>query len=94
MAANFLNQSLAALNRNAYPKLESIAFEGFHVLETANPDEAAAAGLSDTYQAIRDYPFANATFTKIRNRDNRDVFQGFDSKPSTEGFDTALLVSS
>jgi hypothetical protein len=96
MAASFLDQSLAVLNRSTFPKLKTIRFEGFDILKTANPVEVEFAGLADTYQGIRDCPFANATFTETRNLDDRDVFQGFDCirYANMGGFHTALLVNS
>jgi hypothetical protein len=94
IAAAFLNQSLAVLNRNHFLHLEDIRFEGFHVLETATPRQAAAAGLADTFQSIRECPYPNASFTQISCIDCREVFLGYDCVSNMQGFNTALLVNS
>lgn len=94
MAGAFLNQLLAALKQKPFPQLSSIRFEGFHILETASPEEAEAAQLADTFQSIRECPFINATFTELSSVDGRDKFNGIYCPRYLGGFSTTLLRSS
>ena len=91
MAAAFLNQLLTALNASSFPRLENINFEGFHILESAIPREAAAAQLSKTFQLIQDCPYNKGSFTEVQSLDYRcaglGVFEGHDSaNPNLNGF--------
>ena len=77
MAASFLSRCLTALNQGQFNCLEHFSFEGFHILETADAEEAASARLVGVFQSIRDCPFSKASFTDISSVDYRFVFQGY-----------------
>ena len=79
LAAFFLDQAVAALNQRPFPHLDSIRFEGFDLLETANAHEAEVLRLEDTLRSSREYSYShpNATFTNISNVDGREVFLGY-----------------
>jgi hypothetical protein len=83
MAKLFLEQQLAALNENAFPQLEEIRFEGFHLLENATPQEAADAELAGVLQLVRETRFTNATFTDISSVQGRQSYHG--NNQNTEG---------
>ena len=77
MAKLFLEQQLAALNENSFPRLRKVHFEGFHLLQNASPSEAAKAELARVFQAIRDCRFADATFIDISSVQGRRCFGGY-----------------
>jgi hypothetical protein len=76
MAKLFLEQMLKALNENAFLLLKEIRFEGFALLKTANPQQAAVAGLDSIFQSIEDCRFTDATFTDISSVQGRQSYHG------------------
>lgn len=97
MAKLFLEQLLAVLNENAFPQLEVIHFEGFHLLEDADPHEAARAELAGVLQLVQDTcsRFANATLTDLRSVQGRQSYHGH-NRGTNEDLDrfAELLASS
>jgi hypothetical protein len=82
MAKSFLKQMLAALNGNAFPRLENMRFEGFSILvrlpERAGPHEVAEADLAGVFQSIEDSRFAEGIFTDISSVQHRESYHGHD----------------
>jgi hypothetical protein len=77
MAKLFLEQQLAALNENSFPRLRKIHFEGFHLIQDASPSEAVKVELASIFQAIQGCRFADATFIDISNVQVRRCFGGY-----------------
>jgi hypothetical protein len=96
MAKLFLEQVLAALHENSFPQLEEIRFEGFQILEDANPDEVANAELAGVLQLARECEsrFTNASFTDIKSLSGRKSFGGYDLQTDNYGRFADLLASS
>lgn len=94
MAKLFLEQLLDALNENNFSQLEEIHFEGFDLLEDANPHEAASAELAVVLQLVRDSRFTNATFTDLSSVHGRQSYHGHDRKTDGDGRFAELLTSS
>jgi hypothetical protein len=94
MAKLFLEQQLAVLNDNAFPQLEEIRFEGFDVLENANPQDAARAELAGVLQLVRDTRFTNASFTDIPSVQGRRSYQGNNHNTKDDSRFTKLLETS
>ncbi|KAL1588839.1 hypothetical protein WHR41_02423 [Cladosporium halotolerans] len=92
MAQLFLEQQLAALNENAFPRLKQIRFEGFTFLRDEH--EADEAAFAELFQSIQDCRFNGATFTEISSEDDRRRFQGHDGGEDKAGEFTDLLSSS
>jgi hypothetical protein len=78
MAKLFLEQQLAALNENSFPRLRKIHFEGFHLIQDASPSEVEKVELAGIFQAIEDCKFADATFIDISSVQGRRCFQGYE----------------
>jgi hypothetical protein len=82
MAKLFLEQMLAVLNGNAFPRLENMRFEGFSILvrlpERAGPHEVAEADLTGVFQSIADCRFADGIFTDISSVQRRESYHGHD----------------
>ena len=75
----FLDQLLAALNDNTFPRLERVRCEGFYIFLDASLEEVASAGIASTFQLIRDCPFADASFIEVSSLDDRGIgFRGHD----------------
>jgi hypothetical protein len=94
MAKLFLEQQLAVLNENAFPQLEEIRFEGFDVLENANPRDAARAELAGVLQLVRDTRFLNATFTDLSSVQGRKSYHGHDRNTKDDSKFAELLTTS
>jgi hypothetical protein len=94
MAKLFLEQELAALNENAFPRLTTIRFEGFHLLEDADPGEAASAELADVLRLVRDCRFTNATFTEISSVQERQSYHGHNRNTDGDSRFVELLKTS
>lgn len=96
MAKRFLEQLLAALNDNAFPQLEDVHFEGFHILEDASPHEAARAELAGVLELAQDtrLRFTNATFTELSSLQDRESYHGHDfNREWDEGLADVLASS-
>lgn len=100
MAKNFLEQMLAALNGNAFPRLESMRFEGFSLLVNllslngANPQKIARAGLTGVFQSIENSRFADGIFTDISSRQGRESYRGHDRRTNGDRRFEELLAGS
>lgn len=94
MAKLFLEPQVAALNEHAFPRLEEIRFEGFHLLEDASDSEAADAGLASVFQAIDECRFVDTTFTSVQSFDEPYCFEGHEDNGRDEGRFAGLLRSS
>lgn len=66
VATGFLNEVLAVLNNNPFPRLVSVVFEGFHFLKHVQSHEAARVGLDATFHAMVECPIANASSLMFR----------------------------
>lgn len=97
MAKLFLERLLAALNENAFPQLEDVHFEGFHILEDASPHEAALAELGGVLQLARDTCswFANVTLTDLKSVQGRQSYHGHNRMTNEDlaGFEEVLASS-
>lgn len=84
VAKHFLQQMLAALNGDAFPRLENMRFEGFALLvtllERAEPHEVADADLAGVFQSIEDCRFADGIFTDISSVQDRKSYHGHDRR--------------
>jgi hypothetical protein len=94
MAKLFLEQMLAALNANAFPRLEDIHFEGFVLLKLANVREAVEAKLADLFQSIEECRLTNATFTDVPSVQDRRTYHGHDCKTDDNHSFDELIASS
>lgn len=95
MAKLFIEQQLAALNEHAFPRLEKIRFEGFHLLKNASPHDADKADLASVLQSIRYCRFSDATFIDISSVDSdQHSFLGYERNEDGDGRFTEFLANS
>nr|OQO28941.1 hypothetical protein B0A51_05340 [Rachicladosporium sp. CCFEE 5018] len=79
-AAALLGYVLRALEAHSYPRLETLTFEGFTIVDQASERDAAQANLDETWELIKSSRWYNKAggFTKVPSVDHRRIYHGCD----------------